>query len=127
MVSLNFAHICEYAFLLENKSPGIIGVFSNIETSKVPLLVPHITVIVNIKPNDTNPHKLLMTVKSPSEKEVLKPLQKEVGPVESADKNFGLIINIANLKLEEEGIYNFDIFIDGKKLTNLFFRLQIKK
>ena len=127
MIKLNFAHLCEYAFILNNNTPGIIGIFSKITSKSKPVIRDNIAVILNINPNDTDEHIVRIVLKSPSGSETLNPIEGEIGPAYNKDQSLGLIINIQNIKLEEEGVYNIEIFVDEKRIETLSFTFEVEK
>ncbi len=126
MIKLNFVHLCEYAFVLDKGTAGIIGIFSKVKSKSRPANFS-ITVILNIDPNDTEKHIVSFVVKAPSGSQIIKPLEKEIGPAVNKNQSLGIIANIQNIKLREEGKYKVEIIIDKKKIETLSFDFEVLK
>lgn len=126
MIKLNFVHLCEYAFVLDNGTAGIIGIFSKVKSKSKPANFS-ITVILNIDPNDTEKHIIRFVVKAPSGSQAIKPLEKEIGPAINKNQSLGMIASIQNLRLKEEGKYKVEVIIDKKKIETLSFDFEVEK
>jgi len=125
MVKIYLSHLCDYAAILHDGKPAIIGIFDEIISKSKPI-VRNFSIIFSIIPQDTNSHKTGIKIKSPSGKEVGKPLEGNLGPASRKDKKIGMIINVERLKLEEEGEYTIEISIDGEVVETLPLRLIIQ-
>ena len=126
MIKLNYAHLCEYAFIKDNGTPGIIGIFSRIKSKLKSITLNNIALVLNIIPGDTNKHKLNIIIKSPSKKTSFK-FEDDIGLIDKKTQSLGTIINIQNLKLNEEGKYNVEIMINKKKIESLPLLFEIEK
>jgi len=127
MVKLNFAHLCEYASILENGTPILAGIFSRMSGSSLPATRSNTSLVLNFSIDDKNTHSLNLVIKSPSGKEIIPPLKRDIGPVVRPDKNLGVLVNIGNLKIEEEGTFNVEIIVDDKILEKLPFTFNLLK
>lgn len=119
MIKFNFAHICEDVYLLQNGTPAVIGIFSEIIGENKPIIRPKMALILNFTPNDKEPHIIDIVIKSPSGEKIKEYKGNKVGLQEEQDQNLGFIMDFYNIKLEEEGVYNFEIFIDNNLITTL--------
>ncbi len=126
-MKINFAHICESAFIIQNGTPGVIGIFSRIKSQALPAFRDNTTIIVNFGPNDKKQHIVSVSGKSPSGIEIVKPVDQKVGPSLNENSNLGMILEIKNIEFNEVGRYLFEIFIDGNKLGILPLDLELLK
>lgn len=127
MVKLNFAHLCEYASILQNGTPIIIGIFSEISASSLPVTRINTALVLNFNIDDKDSHRVKITIKSPSGKEIMTPFQRDIGPVKDVNQNLGIVLSIGNIKIEEEGMFNVEIIVDDKVLRKLPFTFSISK
>ncbi|XOB42524.1 MAG: DUF6941 family protein [Candidatus Nealsonbacteria bacterium] len=127
MVRLNFSHLCEYASILENGTPVIIGIFSKMTASSLPVIRNNTSLILNFSMDDKDTHHLKVVIKSPSDKEIMPAFKRDIGPVKELDESFGFLVNIRNLKIEEEGTFNVEIIVDDKTLKKIPLTFNILK
>lgn len=127
-MKLNFAHICERAFISEYNIPSIIGIFSKVRAASLPATRRNTGVILNFNPEDTNKHSVLLELKSPSGKKITE-RKIDMESADSTDGSLGFVSNFPNLALEEEGIYVFSVIMDENKdkFTELKFSVEIDK
>jgi len=127
MVRLNFSHLCEYASILDNGTPIIIGIFSEMTAPFLPVVRNNVSLVLNFSMEDKDTHHLKVTIKSPSDKEIMPAFERDIGPVEELDKRLGVLVSIGNLKIEEEGTFNIEIIVDDKTLEKVPFIFNISK
>lgn len=125
-MKLNFVHLCEYGFITNKGLPGIIGIFNRIEGSNFPIIYPSMTVVLSIQVNDKELHEVSIGIKTPSGKEIIKPINKSIGPADNEEQGLGLLATINNIKFEEEGDYEILILVDGKEMGIIPFKVAIK-
>lgn len=118
MLEINFAHVCESAYFLENKTPAIIGIFSRIFTKELPLVIPRVTIIVEFIPSDKEIYNIEIQFISPSNK-VITSFKSSIGPPEEGDERLGIVTDLSNIKLEEEGKYQVKILSADKELKTI--------
>ncbi|MFH1346864.1 MAG: hypothetical protein ABIH10_01290 [Spirochaetota bacterium] len=124
-MNLNYAHLCEHAFISESGVPSFMGVFGGIRARSLPAFRQNTAVVLNIDPEDTNKHIVRIELKSPKGQIVKKQDNSEIGPIDAVGQSLGYLTNFKDLKFEEAGLYSFEIFIDDKKLAELKFNLEI--
>ncbi len=126
MPKLTLALLCEYAFLLQNGTPGIIGIFTGIQAKEIPAVRPTTALVIEFQPEEKKKYNVEIICKSPSGKDVIEK-QNHILNGDSPKKRAGLIVNLSNLTLREEGEYRIDIFVDGNKAGDLPFNFSIVK
>ena len=126
MVKLNYAHLCDYAFILGNGTPAIIGIFSEIKASSLPIIRTTTSIAINLFVDDEDVHSLDVSIISPSGKPVISPFKQSIQK-KGNSLGIGSMINIGSLRLEEEGIYKISIEVDEKLLKTLLFSITIIK
>ena len=128
MVKLSFAHLCEYTFLLANRTPGVVGIFSKLKADALPAYRDNIGVIAQFDIDDDDAHQIQMIIRSPSGKVLRDTNLRELDSInKQTDQVVGYIINLGPLKLEEEGDYTVDILVDQKSMGTRSFNLIVKK
>lgn len=125
MIKLTLALLCEYAFILQNGTLGIIGIFTGIQAKKSPAVRPTTALVIEFQPEEKKKYNVEITCKSPSGKVIGK--QNSVLNGDSPKRKAGLIVNLNNLTLEEEGEYRIDIFVDENKVGDLPFNFEVVK
>lgn len=125
MPKLNFAHVCEYAFV-SNGVPSAIGIFEGNEIISSLPLKRDIGVLFNFQPTEIKKYSIEIRITSPSGKSVVEPKKTEVGPPRDTDNNLGYIVNFRGSLIEEYGVYKVTILTDGEALITLQFRVGQK-
>jgi hypothetical protein len=119
MAILNYSFLCEQAIISREHVPSFISVFSEILVKKIPFTHNQINVVINFHLNDSEKSgvgELKLILKSPSGK-VGTPIKSTVKKdVEGND--IGLITKVSQ-KFDEEGQYEFEIFLDGKEMGKI--------
>jgi hypothetical protein len=126
-MKINFGHLCENAFLNENNTPSLIGVFSKLITAELPARRNNIGIVFNFQPSDSKKHKISMVIISPSGKEISKSPETDLQTPKELGHNIGFITNTGPLALPEEGNYKLELFIDKEKVDSLPFALKLSK
>lgn len=126
MTKLTLALLCEYAFILQNGTLGIIGIFTGIQAKKTPAVRPTTALVIEFQPEEKKKYNVKITCKSPSGKDVIEK-QTSILNGDSPKRRAGLIVNLNNLTLEEEGEYRIDIFVDENKVGDLPFNFEVVK
>ena len=126
MLKLNFVHVCEQAFVSEYGLPNIIGIFSRIRAVSLPAKRNNISLVLNFAPGDEKKHTVLVKLRTPNGKYIFEK-KGDIGPVASTDQNLGLVLNLQNLKLEEAGIYTFEVNVDNNKVAEPTFTLTVEQ
>jgi len=127
MVKLNFAHICDMAFLSREGKVNIIGIFKIIYSSKFPSTHPKFSVVTSLTVENERigEHKEYIKI-------IRKKDNKEIGPnleaslkVISEKQELNFIGDIIGIRFEEPGDYIIKIFFDEKEVCSI--PLLVKK
>lgn len=122
MPKLNFAHICDMAFLSQDKKLNIIGVFERIFAQKFPLRYPKMSVVMNLSIEKGTHELLLLLQKKGGEKPVL----QMKGEVKAAgSENINLIFDLANISFEDQREYAAEIFLNGEEMGAVPFSVEL--
>jgi hypothetical protein len=74
-IKVNYALLCDYAFLTAEKKPAIIGVFKNISAAEFPVTYPKFFVVANLEFFDINGSvEIEFSIKDGTGTDVLAPL-----------------------------------------------------
>lgn len=119
---LNFAHLCDSAFLSQDKKLNIIGVFEKIYAQKFPFRYPKIAVVINITAPKGKYKLTVQMMKKGDSKPVLQ-MQGDIGA--EAEQKFNLIIDFQNIPFEDQRKYAVEILVDKDKLTTLNFAVEL--
>ncbi len=109
---LNFAHLCDTAFLSKDGKLNIIGIFENIMVAQLPARHPRMTLVMNLHlTKGSHPFKVRM-VKDDGNKTVT---QVE-GNIEykSEEGNAGLINEFVDVTIDAAGKYSLEIWVDNE-------------
>lgn len=127
MAKLNFIHICEYAFLSQNGTPCIIGIFNRMLVKQAPFIRPSTGLVFEFEADREREYRIEIKCKSPSGRDAVETIERNLVSKDESKKNLGVIVMIQNLKLEEEGDYNFEIYTDGEKMGHISINFAIVK
>ncbi len=111
---LNFAHLCDMAFLSKDGKLNIIGIFENITVSRFPARHPRMTLVMNLfLTKGAHPFKVRM-VKDNDNSTVT---QVEGNIEFNGDKgNAGLINEFVDITFHEAGKYSLEIWVDNEPI-----------
>jgi hypothetical protein len=111
---INFAHICDQAFLSQDGKLNIIGIFQNIQTKKLPFNYPKITCALNL--NVTQKSVLKLQIVHGTNKELIAKMEGNITPKEDTLKHMevGFMSDFQGIRFETAGLYHFEIWINGK-------------
>ena len=126
-MKINFAHICEKAFLSSEGKVNILGVFNDIFSKSKPALHSQSYVVFSFTPEDKESHSLKVIIKSPSGEEVLELYNSKTNPAIDSKSSLGFIFEIKNLILKEEGTYSINFFVDNDINHSINFNFKLKK
>ena len=125
-LKLNFAHVCDAAFLSQDNKLNIIGIFERLFANRFPFQYPRVTVVCNVTIGIGKfPFKILILKKGQE-----KPAWQLVGEITSdAEKDFNLIADFQNITFEDQREYTVEIWFDEKLLGERRFEvgLLVKK
>jgi len=129
-IKKNFLLVCENALLDNNNKLSLIGIFSAINTSKVPAMHPNLFVVANLSIEEikkvTN-IKLSVEIFSPSGKQIIQkpPVIERPLEVKDSTQNVGCIFEIRNILFPEFGLYDVNLVINDKKFET--FTLEVRE
>lgn len=123
-VSINYAFLCDQAFLSADGKLNVTGIFEEINTRSFPALHPQLFVVCQFSVDEKG-----------SWPYVIKITQKDKGQVFSSPDNImltstkpnealGNIFQITQIKFDEEGEYEVEIYINNKLEKSLPLRLK---
>jgi hypothetical protein len=121
-IKLNFAHICDLAFLSQNGKANIIGIFRTIYSPNFPVKHPKFSVITSFTVlNFVGKHK--QTIKIIREED-----KKEIGPIINVDfevkdekQELNFLGDIIGIGFEKPGNYSIKIFFDENEIYSIPF------
>jgi uncharacterized protein DUF6941 len=115
MATIDYLHVCDYAFADQGGKPCIIGIFDVIHAVTFPAMHPMMAVAMRIR---GNPHELvqLKIELSRPNGEVLATIQGENSL--SPDGSAFMQMNMAGLTFPEAGRYVIKVSSAGKTLTS---------
>jgi len=125
---LNFIHLCDMAFLSQEKKLNIIGIFEHIYAHKFPITQQKMTVVANMSFPKPGKYPFSIEVLSTRKTEPLIKFQGEIDSQEA--KNVNLIADFPQVGLPDQGDYLVKIEIEKKQLAEVPFKvtlLPIKK
>ena len=144
MIKLNFAHLCEQAYISnEAEKASIIGIFRSIRGRPFPLEYPKITVVVGITATEEEEGKHKMTLKMMREDEErdqeLKNIEVPVNILkmeqyrrrgylsikEKREQEIRFVVNFEDLIFEKPGRYYIKIFFDKEEIHSLPFDVRL--
>ena len=113
---LNFLHVCDYASFSEGGKLNILGIFENINASKIPYTHPQMFVVLNILIKKKGNYKkiIIRFIQNANEAEIAGVEIPMNIKMSSAKKEFkiGSVGQLNSVKFEEYGKYKIQIFID---------------
>lgn len=126
-IKSNFAFLCDMAFFSEGGKLNIIGVFKNIFGHKLPIVHPQMYIVssVSIK-GDGNYEEIIKIFRLKDNAEVVSPLKFNLAVKGGQEAEFGIIGQLANIKFEEAGQYEVQIFINEEMIKKVPFSITIK-
>jgi len=130
MISINYSHLCEKAFLSQNGNLNLIGVFENITAQKFPIVFPQLSIVTSMK-GEPGQHQLgIKIVHIGNKEDVMKPITLNINieapkkPGTEKSQNIRLIGDINNLTLKEVGKYEVQILLNNEKAYSVPFSVQ---
>ena len=129
MPKINWMYMCDYAYKDMAGKTSIIGMFSDINTLKLPVKYQQIFTILEVEKVASEVFDLEVTISSPSEKEITKRLGKQIGAQAQSDKVIKLTMIFAfyGVNLSEAGEYHLLLFLNGNCIHSIPFRVHLIK
>ena len=130
MIKINYSHLCEKAFLSQNGNLNLIGIFERIIAQKLPLVFPQLAIVSSLE-GDHGQHKMtIKIINAHNKKEIIKAIQLniDIKPVKKENaaqkQNLRIIGEINNLKIEEIGHYEIQIFLNNELVYTTPFAVE---
>lgn len=144
MIKLNFAHLCEQAYISnEAEKASIIGIFRSIRGRPFPLEYPKITVVIGITAieEEEGEHKMILKMIREDEggDQEIKKMEIPVNILkmeqyrkrgylsikEKREQEVRLVVNFEDIIFEKPGRYYIKIFFDKEEIHSLPFDVRL--
>jgi len=122
---LNFAHLCDSAFLSQEGKLNVIGIFKVINTAKLPIIHPKMTCVVNLTISEKSILKI--QILKTETREVLSKIETKLDSKnkEGAFVEVGFINDFNNVKFEEAGEHYFEIWLNDEIVDAIPFTVNL--
>ena len=113
--TIDYMHICDYAFVADGGKAAIIGIFDQINASSFPTSHPYMAVALKLRdePHRTLPIKI--TVARPSGDKLA---ELDAVVATGADGSANVNLNLVNLQFQEAGRYLVKVASKGETLVS---------
>ena len=109
---LNFAHLCDTAFLSKDGKLNIIGIFENITAAKFPTRHPRMTLVMNLRlSKGTHPFKVRMA--KDDDNSTVTQVEGNID-YKGDEGNAGLINEFLDITFQAPGKYSLEIWVDDE-------------
>lgn len=116
-IKLNYAHICDLAFVSQGGKANIIGIFKNITGNNFPVAHPKFSIIASfIVKNGMGKHKQVVRIFNKNNQQVGKEIPLDV-EINSQEQEINFIWDIVNIVFEKPDSYFIKIFLDENEIT----------
>ena len=122
MVTIEYLHVCDYAFSAEGGKPCIIGIFDAIRAGAFPATHPMMAIAMRLRGSAHELLQLKVELARPS-RDVLATMQGEV--TMGSDGSAFMQVNMAGVTFPEAGRYVIKVTCAGQALTS--HSLQVQK
>jgi len=130
MPAINWAFLCDYAYVDPGGKPSIIGMFENIRTAQLPSRHPQIFLVMQVMVQGGENVKIGAIISSPSGKEITKisppPFTAPTGN-SPEPKKFVLVLSFYHIEFTETGEHHVEIFIGDNCIHSIPFNLILVK
>ena len=118
MPTIDWAFLCDYAFVDAAGKASIIGTFENIFAGTLPIKHPQLYVALGMKLTPGDNFELSSKISSPTGREVSKVnTMKVVIPANAPGAGKGVVtLGYYSVEFTETGEYHVEIFIDGNSV-----------
>lgn len=124
MAKLNYALFCEYSLISREGIPSFISVYSQIITELPFVKTIHLVTNSMLEGAEKNGIKELEIIVKKPDGEKIATQKSKILPIKEEVNELGFISNIKDIKFEKEGIYAFEVAIDGKKIGSTELRVK---
>lgn len=119
---INFAHLCDMAFLSNTGKLNIIGIFENINIRKVPFKYSRITLVMNLA-LEKGKHSFKLRIAKVDTNTELAKIEGEINSHHGGPA--GVINEFIDLVFNETGAYQAEIWIDNEPIKSIKFIVNI--
>lgn len=127
-VRFNYAFLCDNAFMDAFGKLNIIGIFQNIISKTCPFIQPQLYFVSNVIISGKGHYKkLIKIVRKRDNVEIISPLPFELDISEDKEAEFGVIGQLTNIKFEETGTYEVQIFVNDQHIKSLILNVSVSK
>lgn len=109
---LNFAHLCDMAFLSKDGKLNIIGIFENITVSRLPTRHPRMTLVMNLFLTK-GIHPFRVRLVKASDNSTITQVEGNI-EFKGEQGNAGLINEFVDITFKETGKYSLEIWVDDE-------------
>jgi len=125
MIKLNFAHLCDLAFLSQGGKANIIGIFKVIYANNLPVTHPKFSVIGSIITTDEiGQHTIKIEIVRKKDGQKVGPEMKLIIDVTKEQQEANFIVDVVNIKFEKDGEHLTKIFFDDSEIYSLPFIIK---
>ncbi|MDP4001576.1 MAG: hypothetical protein Q8P69_00810 [bacterium] len=96
-------------FTADSKTLNIIGIFETINTQNFPAIHPKISCVLSVAGEPNKIIEYYPILKGPTGKMIIDGSSKPLSVTIGGNGKFNLIFNLANIKLENSGIYSIEL------------------
>lgn len=123
-MKLHFAVLCQDVKITDEGKLQLHEPIVNLSSDRKPA-IHNAVVVLNFNPGDMEPHSAEVSVRAPYGKGGSVPYKSNVTSARAPGGDIGHIIYIDELILDEEGEYNVDVMVDGKKMISIPFSFSV--
>lgn len=111
---LNFAHLCDLAFLSQAGKLNIIGIFEQISVARFPARHPKLTLVMNLTlAHGVHPFRVRLL--KDKDNQTVAQIEGRLD-VQTASGNAGFINEFVDIVFDEPGKYSLEIWIDDEPI-----------
>lgn len=127
-IKINYAHICDVAFLSQGGKANVIGIFKNIFSKDFPASHPKFSIIVSILViKMRGVHTEAIKIFRSSDQKIIGPEIKVEFNVQNDSQELNFIGDIVNTVFEKPDEYGIKIFFDGEEVYSIPFQVMQSK
>jgi hypothetical protein len=124
MVTIEYLHICDYAFPAEGGKPCVIGIFDVIHATTFPAMHPHMAIALRLRGHADEVVPVKIELARPNG-DVLTTLESDV--TVGQDGSSFIAMNMINMQFPDPGRYIFKVTSAGHTLISHSLQLHLQK
>jgi len=123
-VKINYAHICDMAFLSQGGKANVIGIFKNVFSKNFPASHPKFSVIVSVSvDNMRGAHEEKIKIFRKSDQKMIGPEIKVQFNIQNDQQELNFMADIVNIIFEKPDEYEVKIFFDEEEIHSVPFQV----